>query len=145
MFPLSVGRDKCTISVECASVSLRDRMTETHGIRDLKIPFYIDSQKRPLIFLPVKNWIFKIGKIHWSPTDHILGIRSIPGLSTKARRKHTWQLRGERERVTYREPSEREKLQWTVKQRFQLIPPNARRHTHKPNTLCMVFLPEVGR
>ena len=51
----------------------------------------------------------------------------------------------ERARVTYREPSEREKLQWTVKQRFQLIPPNARRHTHKPNTLCMVFLPEVGQ
>ena len=33
--------------------------------------------------------------------------------------------------MTYREPSEREKLQWTVKQRFQLIPPNAaHRHTH---------------
>ena len=50
-------------------------------------------------------------------------------LATKARRKHTWQLRQEEGekggRVTYREPSEREKLQWTVKLRFQLIPPNA--------------------
>ena len=39
-------------------------------------------------------------------------------------------------RVTYREPSEREKLQWTVKQRFQLIPPNAAcPSTYTPNTV----------
>ena len=84
LFPLSVGCAKCTISVECASVSLRGRTTRTRGIRDVKHRFEIGIRKRHLILY------FLTGGEERDVSDQedsqvtYLVIRPTSGLSTKA-------------------------------------------------------------